>query len=135
MNDLNKRLKKVFEKEAEIEKVRKKLDIKMNKNFQRKVNIAFELYTNFLNLNKEFYKNSEYFRIHIDSGYFLAEELKFATKYDNFIAFNHKSIHRQNQSVSVYLNLKRDDYDSNSAVIDKNQYNELLKEFPIKIRV
>lgn len=44
MVDLNKRLKKVFEKEAEIEEKRKKLDVKMAKNSQRKADIAFDLY-------------------------------------------------------------------------------------------
>jgi hypothetical protein len=128
------KLMEVFEREAKLDEKRKKLDMKMDKLFQQKADIAFEFYLEFLDSNKECNGNSEYFKIYIENGYLVAEELIFIKKYHSYLEFKHRSIHRQDRRTSVYFDVKRSAYASNAVVIDKNQYDKIAKEFIIKVR-
>ena len=96
--------------------------------------MAFELYGEFLKSNQTFNRDLDYFKLYIESGYFMAEELIFEQEYNNLVEFRHKSIHRQNQRVNLSLNVKKKDYNSSSVVIDKYQFDRLSSNYEITIR-
>jgi len=128
------KLQKIFKKEQKIERKKVKLDEKLEKIFNQKCTIAFDLYSEFLKNNQTFNSNLEYFKLYIESGYFLVEELIFEKQYENLVEFKHKSNFRQNHRVNLFLDTQEQDYTNNSTVIDKNQFDRLLINFTIKIR-
>jgi hypothetical protein len=58
------------------------------------------------------------FKIYIENGYLVAEELIFIKKYHSYLEFKHRSIHRQDRRTSVYFDVKRSAYASNAVVND-----------------
>ncbi len=133
MDSINK-LEKIFEDEKKLEEERKKIEVKSEEIFNEKAKIAFELYSEFIKNNSEFNKNSRYFKLYIDAGYFMVEELVFSKVYDNIVEFKHKSQYRQHHSVNLFLDIKQVDYTSNSVVIDKKQLDKLSKYFKVIVR-
>jgi hypothetical protein len=132
--DLINRLEKIFEDEKKLEEEIKKIKIKSDKIFNEKAKIAFYLYSEFIKNNSEFNKNSKYFKLYIDNGYFMVEELVFSKIYNNIIEFNHKSKYRQNHFVNLFLDIKQVDYTSNSVVVDEKQLDRLSKYFKVIVR-
>ncbi len=133
-NTIDLELQNIFNEMSILEKKR----LELNKQFDEIENkidsIAFNLYQEFMENNKTFDINTDYYKIYIENGYFLAEELYFHKRYDNFIEFKHKSPYRANHSVSVYFNVEKEDYTSNSVVIDNEQFKKLSENFEIRIR-
>ena len=128
------KLQRIFKKEQKIERKKVKLEEKSEKIFNQKSTIAFDLYTEFLKNNQIFNPNLEYFKLYIESGYFLVEELIFEKQYESFVEFKHKSNFRQNHRVNLFLDTQEKDYTYNSTVIDKNQFDRLSTNFKINIR-
>jgi hypothetical protein len=132
--DLINRLEKIFEDEKKLEEEIKKIKIKSEKIFNEKAKIAFHLYSEFIKNNSEFNKNSRYFKLYIDNGYFMVEELVFSRIYNKTIEFRNKSEYRQNHFVNLFLDIKQVDYTSNSVIIDEKQLDRLSKYFKVIVR-
>ncbi|KIM13131.1 MAG: hypothetical protein KU38_00175 [Sulfurovum sp. FS08-3] len=134
MKSISERLNGIFEKETKLNIEKIKLDKKFDKLYSKINSIAFELYQEFIETNQNFSRDEEYYKIYLQPKSLLAEELIFDRMYEDFIEFKHKSPHRKNHTVSVYFDIKENDYNSNGAVVDKNQYDRLSKDFAINIR-
>ncbi len=131
---IKEKIDKIFKKEKKIIDKISKLEEKQERIFEQKSLIAFELYEEFVKNNQDFSDTLEYFKLYIESGYFMVEELIFEKQYDTLIEFRHKSSYRQNQRVNLSFNIKQEDYSSNGVVIDKYQFDKLSENFKINIR-
>ncbi|BAI79887.1 hypothetical protein DEFDS_0393 [Deferribacter desulfuricans SSM1] len=132
--DLIEKIYEVFDKERKLEEDKKILKDKYDELFKEKVKIAFELYSEFIKNNPIFDKNAKYYKLYIDSGYFIVEELMFNHKFNDFVDFKHKSEHRQHILVNLHLNIKEDEYENDSVIIDEKQFNRLAKQYKVIIR-
>ncbi|MBL0721693.1 MAG: hypothetical protein JJV88_03850, partial [Sulfurovum sp.] len=103
--------------------------------YKKECIIAYELYLEFIDNNKEFSRYEDYYYyLHIASDYLMIEELLFDEKYTTMAVFKHKSIHRRNHCVNLDLDVQEGDYEKASVVIDKNQLDRLSKDFEVTFR-
>ncbi len=119
-------IKKVFKKGTKLKENEDKLRKKINKLYKKFSKIAYQLHIDFLKNNLDTLNDNEvYYKMYFENNYVVVEELYFKDKNDNFITFTHKSKYRNNISVTVCIDIEEKYYESNSAVIDYNQLQNI----------
>lgn len=136
MNNAINDFKTIFSKEKKILEKQKKINEKLEKIYDKKSKIAFNLHKMFIKNNKNNFDISKmYYYIHIENDHsFLVEEVRYKKTSKEMVEFKHNSPHRANLNVYLYLDVKKDDYNSNSSLIDAQQFQSLSQEFKVTIR-
>lgn len=138
MEDIESSLKNIFTQESAIQAKRDELTKDLDLLYDKKCKIAFDLYTEFKLKNiATLDRCIIYYYLHIESNNFCsAEEVVYKRKStSNLIEFEQHSIHRQGRVVSLYLDVKEEDYTRSSVIIDKEMFDTLSEHFKLKIRM